>query len=300
VRLRERKHRGYVLVLTLAVLVLVAGALVSSGQLAVRRAASAREAQRELQRRVGIASIRRAILPQAEQILAGQEARRGAPMAQHRAAVRLGDITFDLVIADEQAKANLNAMLARASRDVVENRLREALAGTGLAASLALRPVIEADRVTVSGPGQIFDNVEPQSLIRSRFGQVAPMETISCWGDGAVNVRRAPELVLNLALDPPWTRMEVGRLVQARRDMFEANGKRSITVTPAAPQPKDPLARLLQTAQIRWGAAGLTLQSTCHSLWIVTRDGRREWYDLAVEDAPDPQHRSPRVATYSW
>ena len=55
----------------------------------------------------------------------------------------------------------------------------------------------------------------------------------------------------------------------------------------AAPVQRDPLARLLQTAQIRTAPQGSRCDRPA-SLWIVTRDGRREWYDLAVEDRPTP------------
>jgi hypothetical protein len=297
-----------VLVLTLAVLVLAATALASAGRLAVRHAARARDAERDLRRRVGVASCRAAVLPRAEQILVAQEVRRGAPVAQHRAAVRLGEFTFDLVIADEHAKASVNAILATAPRDVVETRLRRALAGSGLPGAVVLRPVPSStdERVhVVSAFGQVFNEVEPQALLSSRGGVPAPTDLLTCWGGGAINVRRASEAALRLALSPPWTSADVARLLEARRAMFEAKTSDSSNLrpSPARPAPgaarrRDPLARLLQDAQIRTGGAGLTLESACHSLWIVTRDGRRQWYDLAVADAPKDQPR--RVITFTW
>jgi hypothetical protein len=290
VSIRNSNRRGYVLVLTLAVLVLVAGALASTGRIAVRRAAAAREARRELQRRVGVASIRRAVLPWAEQILAEQEARRNAPMPQHRAAVRLGGFTFDLIISDEQAKANVNSLLESAAPDVVENRLREALSGTGLLGAVALRPVPLGDRLVVSGMGQVFDLMDPQKLLDPRGGKGAVTELLTCWGSGAINVRRASEASLRLSRCPPWTQLDVSRLMQARRDLFGTGGPDRTPLAgreSSAQQPSslDVLARLLRTAKIRTGPAGVTAGSTCHSLWIIVRDGRRQWYHLAVHDA---------------
>ena len=136
--------------MTLAALVLAAAALASSGRLAVRHAARAREAERELQRRVGVASCCRAVLPNAERILQAQEVQRKAPMTHHRAAVRLGEFTFDLIIADESAKTNVNALLNDAPPPIVTNRLRQALAGTGLIGDIVLRPHAPNDRATVS------------------------------------------------------------------------------------------------------------------------------------------------------
>ncbi len=290
--------------MTLAVLVLAAAALTSTGRLAVRHAARAREAERDLQRRVGVASCRRAVLPRAEQILQMQEVRRKAPMTHHRAAVHLGGFTFDLLIGDESAKANVNALLDGAAPPVVASRLRRALAGTGLIGDVVLRPHVADERATVTGLGQIFDAVNPEVLLQPRGGLPAPAELLTCWGDGAINARRAGEASLRLRLSPPWTPLDVSRLVEARRAMFGENASPLDLDKPAspgaAPAPRDPLARLLQTAQIRTGPAGLTLRSTCHSLWIVTRDGRRQWYDLAVVDESDAREAGPRVHTYSW
>ncbi len=290
--------RGYVLVLTLAVLVLAASALVSAGRLAVGRASAAREAERDLQRRVGVASCRAAILPRAEEILAVHEVLRKSPLVQHRAAVRLGEFTFDLIIADEQAKANVNSLLESAPPDIVENRIREALSGTGLLGTIVLRPVKLRDRMVVSGMGQIFDQLSPQKLLEPRGGKPAAAELLTCWGSGAINVRRASEAALKLSHCPPWTPLEVTRMIQARREMFDPSAA-GVVKPPgpasAAPQPSpmDALARLLRTAQIRTGPSGLTVSSNCHSLWIIARDGRRQWYYLAVRDATSNDF-------YSW
>jgi hypothetical protein len=285
--------------MTLAVLVLAAAALTSTGRLAVQHASRAREAERALQRRIGIASCRAAILPHAEQILQTQEVRRKVPMVRHHAALRLGEFTLDLIVADEQAKTNVNALLETAPATVVANRLRQAMTGTGLLGAVVLRPVIRNDRLQVSSFGQLFDGLDPQVLLASRAGVPAPSDLLTCWGDGAINVRRASEASLRLRLSPPWTALDVSRLVGARREMFDATKTSPANSSSASPAPRDPLARLLQTAQIRTGPSGLTLRSTCHSLWIITRDGRREWYDLAVEDASDDR-AGPRVFTFSW
>src|SRR6185369_2850168 len=97
----------------------------------------------------------------------------------------------------------------------------------------------------------------------------------------------ASEASLKLSRCPPWTQLDVSRLLQARSDLFSAG---SLNSTPLAgressaqqPSSLDLLARLLRTAKIRTGPAGITVGSTCHSLWIVVRDGRRQWYHLAV------------------
>ena len=46
------------------------------------------------------------------------------------------------------------------------------------------------------------------------------------------------------------------------------------------------------------GNLGLVENSSCHSMWIISRTGRRDGYDLFVIDQAD-QNR-PVVWSYSW
>jgi hypothetical protein len=200
----RRRRRGYVLVVTLGLLVLAATLMVSVGRASLRRAAAAREAADDLQRRWGATSCRLAVMPAIESVLVDQERKVGRPVALHRARLRLGGQTFDVVLADEQAKANVNALLDEADRARVETRLREAMTGSGMGQLVRVRPdpsvvpigagvsggastapatqPLLAHRVT--GLGQVFDNVPPERLIGAS-------ELITCWGSGRVNVRRA-------------------------------------------------------------------------------------------------------------
>src|SRR5438105_761777 len=96
------QRRGYVLVTSLALLVLSATLLISMGRSAIDRTMRACQSQEELQRRWGQISCRRAILPFAETILTQLEKRERRPMPLHRASIRLGGQEFDLILADEQ------------------------------------------------------------------------------------------------------------------------------------------------------------------------------------------------------
>src|SRR5438477_8139783 len=126
------RHHVYVLIVTLGLLVLAATLLVSLGRVSMRQAQIAREAQEELQQRWGLVSCRNSILPNAEKILARREIAEKKPVPSVRASVRLGDATFELIISDEQSKANVNAMLAGVDKSTVENRLRQAMSGNGV------------------------------------------------------------------------------------------------------------------------------------------------------------------------
>jgi hypothetical protein len=210
---RHGRRRGYVLVVTLAVLVLAAGLMVGLGRAAVRHAVRAGEARDDLQRRWGTASCRQAVLPIAERLLAEEERRRGGPVPALTAAVRLGGQRFDLTLADEQAKADVNALLAAApDRATAENRVRQALTGYGLAdrvrlrpdprppsappptgdptaARAATRPSAVPQRVAVPRPitglGQVLDAVGPEPWRKSPAGGgPAAIDLLTCWGGG--------------------------------------------------------------------------------------------------------------------
>src|SRR5687768_11408596 len=114
--------------------------MVSIGRASLRRAAAAREAAEELQRRWGATSCRLAVMPAIESVLVDQERKLRRPVAAHRARLRLGRQTFDLVLADEQAKANVNVLLDEADRATAETRMREAMTGTGVGHLARLRP----------------------------------------------------------------------------------------------------------------------------------------------------------------
>src|SRR5439155_4912218 len=122
-------------------LVLAASVMVTIGRATMRHAAVAREAQETLQIRWGAASCRKALLPYVEQVLARAEAERKSAIPVIRANVELGGRRFDLLLSDESAKANVNVELDGASVATAENRLRQALSGTGLIGAVKLRPV---------------------------------------------------------------------------------------------------------------------------------------------------------------
>jgi hypothetical protein len=286
----RRRRRGYVLVVTLGLLVLAATLMVSVGRASLRRAAAAREAADDLQRRWGATSCRLAVMPAIESVLVDQERKVGRPVALHRARLRLGGQTFDLVLADEQAKANVNALLDEADRARVETRLREVMTGSGMGQLVRVRPdpsvvpvgagvgggasTAPATRPLlpqrVTGLGQVFDNVPPERLIGAS-------ELITCWGSGRVNVRRAPQAAMSLGT--PLTGVEIAALLRVRA--------------------ASPAGGLVKSADIKTRPGlHLTESSACHSLWITTRTNRRDWHYFTVLDETEPQR--PEIASFVW
>ena len=147
----------------------------------------------------------------------------------------------------------------------------------------------------LSGIGQVFDlrNVTPRQLLEpSRVQPVPPLNLITLWGDGRINLRRASAAAVKLALTPTLTSIEVNRLIEAR----------SAPISNLPVPIRDPLARLLAQANVSSSVAGrglpVTLVSACHSVWVIDNDGRRQWHELEVLDRSDADH--PRRSFFSW
>jgi hypothetical protein len=294
----KTNRRGYVLVVTLALLVVSAAVMVGVARLAIRESSLARQAADDLQRRWAVTSIRIAVLPGAEAVLQAAEASFHRPVPVFVSSLALGGQRFDVVVSDEQAKANVNVMLDRsphraAANAAVEARLRELLRGA-VAARLKLRPEPPAVRALTTQPatrpttrpmlvmqlssfGQIFDSVQPQDLINLRYATISPASLLTCWGNGAINVRRASEASMKAIVSPPMSSLEVSRLIDARGAIFKGGAglppSQPLTQSqPRGPLPADPARRLLAQGNIQPNAATrMTLSSSCHSLWIVAQ-----------------------------
>ncbi len=275
---RRPRRGGYILVMTLGLLVLATTLLVAVGRASVHRALEARLAAEALRRHWGLVSCRVAVLPFAEQILVSAERQRGAAAPVVRANVHLGSETYQLIISDESAKANVNAMLDESDDSTVESRIRAALSGTGMINAIRLRPASLSARPSVpqpasrpsttqpaepsppeirqwiSGLGQVFNEVPPQRLVGS--GGASPVDRLTCWGNGTINLMRASEASLQLGASPPLTRLQIDRLIDARNGVFQLHqGAKPSLLSPAGTAPNtanlDPVTRLLAQAQVQ-------------------------------------------------
>ena len=314
------RPRGYVLVMVLGLLVLSTTLLVAVSRLAGRAALAARSTEDDLQRRWGIASCRKAVLPHVEAILSALEQERRRPAPTYAIAVKLGGMTFDLTLADEQSKANLNAILSSADLTLAETRIRLGLAGSGMSNRIKLRatlggvlqsirsattapaatqPIWDANALAVAGWGQVFDAVPPAQLVRPLPGsRMAPVDLMTCWGNGAINVRRASDTALGLAAGRSLTAVEINRLVEARDKLFDRRGSESSFDQSPADRLQELMTKAAGESLKSKGNLGLTETSSCHSLWVISRNGRRDGYDLFVSDEADAKR--PAIWSFSW
>ena len=295
-------RRGYVLLVTLALLVLSSTLLVAIGRAAAHHALQAQLEQSELQRRWGTISCREATLPYAEQILVLTEQQEAHAAPEVRATVQLGPDHFTLVIADEQAKANVNLVIDQAGEQAAEDRIRQALSGGGLGNDFRLRPAILFDDSSapatqpaiaqlIRGPGQMFDSVTPDQLINARPGITAPMQMLTCWGNGSLNILRANRDAMRCALGHTLSELEISRLLAVQAGIMKPTNAShdSTAAKPAANT--DAIGTLLARAQIDPGKRNrlsIAVCSSCHSVWIIEQDPKRQWNSLWISDTSNP------------
>lgn len=311
----RQERSGYVLVMVMALLVISATLLVTISRSASRSAFAARDAEEMLQRRWAVTSARKALLSYIEPILAALEQQHHRPAPSYTISMPLSGQTIELRLADEQAKANVNAMLEAVDLSRSETRLRQGLSGTGLLNRIKLRPtlgnIIETIEpttrpiatqpaplaLTVNAWGQVFDNLPPGQLLRPGPGsRLAPVDLLTLWGNGAINVRRTTDSAVALVAGNSVSGAEISRLIAARDALFNSSNERP-GLSPGD-NLHDQMIKTVGASLAARGNLGLAQVSTCHSLWIITRTARRDSYDLFVLDQTNP--RRAVTWSYSW
>ena len=123
---RPARRRGYVLIMTLVLITLTGVALSRAVQHSLHAAIAATDRQTELQRKWALIGLRQVVLARAEEIIAAQATRTtdGKRHWPEPASVELelplGRLVFHMLLADEDAKANLNYVEDRATQSTDE------------------------------------------------------------------------------------------------------------------------------------------------------------------------------------
>jgi hypothetical protein len=294
-------------------LAVAAAALAGACRAALQKAVLATRAQDDLQRRWGVVSCRAALLPKADRILAASD---DHTSPETRFDVSLGGQRMTLVFGDEQSKANVNLLYALGQRAGTDQAVRGIVGATGADVRVELRPIFiqppDGEPAEPEPPkhpprsnsdeqdlldfevqpvfeawGQLFPGAKPAALVGRRGKSPSVAASLTCWGDGTVNVRRASNETLLRVCDKILRPAEVRKLIAARDkdpdfDLWETMDTLNL-----------PEGRYDNAEQL------LSDRSACFSLWIVTRGGGgREWYDLAVSELAGGG--AAGVKTFSW
>jgi len=128
-------------------------------------------------------------------------------------------------------------------------------------------------------------------------GKRAPLDLLTLWGNGAVNVRRATDSAMAMAAGGSVTGVQIGRLIDAREAIYAKHGE-SLSGENPGDKLKDLMVKTAGASLANKGNLGLVEGSKCHSLWVISRRGGREGYDLFVLD--ETKEQRPMVWAYSW
>ena len=208
-----RRRRGFVLVVTLLLLVLVGALMAIVARQSLARAADAVRMERQLQAKWAAVSIGDALPPRAEAVL---DAVDSATVAM---VLNLGDgpsrQDVRLVISDESAKVNLNELWRR-DPAVFAGALATLSPRADLRFDPRPNPVDAAGEFDNPPPpfesyGQLFDMPSPAALI-------AGTTDLTIFGDGKLNVARASPAAIAQVTNGILGRGEVERLVALRRE----------------------------------------------------------------------------------
>ena len=281
-RYPHHHRQGYVLLLVLFVLAIASAAMATVCRLSLERGVQANRAAGDLQRRWAVITARSVLLPKAQALV--ERAPDTAPDV--RRTLRLGGQSFTLVFADEQAKANVNLLYAQGKLTGAEREVRNLLADNRGEMLVRLTPLpapkLRADEdelfMAFESFDQVFGRVSPQRLV----GTPSPVSSLTCWGDGTLNLRRASPQAVRAVLAPHMPAAEIAQLLELRA--------KNPTL-----QSGD-LLDLLDLSDARREVIDerLTDQSSCRSLWIISDSGDRRWYDLAVSRGEGD------VTLFSW
>jgi type II secretory pathway component PulK len=293
-RRRRASRQGYVLVMTLVLIVVAALAEAGLARRSLLRALEAQSAQAELARRWAAQSARRTMLDgAAERFQAMEEAateQRPRWPAQRTAVgeFQVGEWTFRVRLADEDAKLNLNVAYAREPAKLLATFLD--LGATEL--PVVLHPDVsrgaKLKRQAFSSWAQLVVAAAFQ-LPDGWDRLLAVTDRTTCWGGGKLSLKRADDETLAAVVAGAIGRDNVADVLAARREAIDDL---------QAAEFVDSLD-LRRTDQVKLRTA-LADESTCFSLAVEMKDAqRRRWSHLWV--IGDRQAQGPdETLSFHW
>jgi hypothetical protein len=285
----RQPRRAFVLVMVLALLTLCALCLAGLARRSLVAGEQAAQSASDLQRRWGVLSCLHTILPQANELLETAAAKLPAPAqvwplpASVSIEFDLGELHFSVLVADEDAKANLNTICRNdADGPHAVAALVEELAagGDGLAVHVeAAAGGGDANRRTeiFRGWGQVFE--PSQTACPGEYAAKLRDTTrdMTCWGSGRLNVVRASDESLRLVCRNKISPDLLAKLLARRHDPGLTGLDSLLDEMALGTTDRVTLQRLL------------TDRSSRYSVWILVRSPQRTWATLALADGSSSQ-----------
>lgn len=262
--------------MTLVLLSLAGITLEMTVRQSLQRTLDARQAHTDLQHQWAARSCSRVLLEQSDTLLDTLNADSPHPTSSHRITLTLSNREIQLLLCDEQAKANVNNIYRQRGKENTTHLLRRILSSS--AQSIALSPLhLASDDKTDPLPqfgtfNQVFPQATPEHLAFTPRHTAALSSNLTFWTDGTINYRTASAAALHAAT-PTLTMDLANRLVTLRQDQ-PGLGLDDLLLELDLDQES------IQTIKPR-----LTDSSNCRSLWIAWPDQHRTHYRLDVQRA---------------
>lgn len=190
-RQKPSAREGFVLLLTVGLLLITVITTARMAQGSLRFALEAIQAEESIQDRWLRASLQRVVLNRAARqfAAAAEDSTRDRPPTSIDAELRLGQRTLALRLADEDAKINLNQIHEVQGAAEVGTVVRRHAAGRGLTVRLQpSKSATDAPTIPYESWGQVFDlsrGASPRNLMEGT-------RELTCWGVGTTNRARVP------------------------------------------------------------------------------------------------------------
>ena len=196
---RRDATRGYVLLMVMVLLVVMATALTTIATRSLQTSQEAIVAATQLQQRIGIASCQAAFLPKAtiifnklDEMERASGIRRKEPRHMVAESILLSDQRFDVVLSDENAKVNLNTMYHKVGLQKTNQKLRDEVTANDFR-SLRLTPAVKpnvdntarakaAERKANSTTGSNSQTSDAELLERTPI-EVEALPACRSWGE---------------------------------------------------------------------------------------------------------------------
>lgn len=218
---QRRPASGYVLMTVIAVSILVITCLSMLARQSLRMGLRAADEERMLQQRWGTVTLQKVLLANAEEIFerreeqANLEAVKTPPPPVIRIRLALGEVNFDLLLADEDAKVPLNTLYHHAGQKKTEEGISQ-IAGANAPFTTRLHPAVqpmliarekrrasitddEDQKIEQDAPdafrswGEVFDLATLNRTSSDPAALQAMTTNLTCWGSGQLNFRRASD-----------------------------------------------------------------------------------------------------------
>lgn len=286
------KRSGFVLVMTLVLIVIVAITTVSLARVSLQRAIMAVDAQAELEHEWAAKSCRLVLLDGADELFEGLERQHLEDERDWPSPRTFGDVfalngvQYRVLLSDENAKVNINS-LSKKLPNQAEAIVRHLVDNTGDLPFLGLPAALEEaekEDLLIGSWGEVF---QMEEIFQT--GQVdaflAATEHVTCWGNGRVNVRRIGDRAL----------LEIGKELADPSAAIDLVDFRRNATEPDSRQLRQSMADARDNELPSW----FTDRSSCYSLWIEVDDGKRKWYHLGIVGGGNEENTAARIS-FHW